>query len=93
MADPQPSVPSPAKPVAPVKTRVRALVRGYYGGQIRERGDEFEIAADTDLGGWMDPVADADAKRLAPEIAKLKKVRPPPPIGKNVPPTPATKLK
>ena len=97
MADPQPPAKTPvaaeSKPQPPAKTRVRALARGYYDGVIRERGDEFEISADADLGGWMDPVSEADAKRLAPEIAKLKKNRPPPPIGPNVKPTPATRLK
>lgn len=91
MADTQPTAEQPK--AKPTRTRVRALARGYYDGAIRERGDEFEIAADTDLGGWMDPVSEADAKRLAPEIAKLKKNRPPPPIGPNVKPTPATRLK
>jgi len=100
MADPQPPAkppaaadPKPQPPAKPAKTRVRALARGYYDGVIRERGDEFEIEADADLGGWMDPVSEAEAKRLAPEIAKLKKNRPPPPIGPNVKPTPATRLK
>jgi hypothetical protein len=87
MADPQP----PAKPAPPAKTMVAALVRGYYGGQLRERGDRFEIASDADLGGWMEPVDKDEAKRLAPALAK--RPRPAPPIGKNVRPTPAIKLK
>lgn len=70
---------------------VVALARGYFGGQVRERGDKFEIASDTDLGGWMEPTVPDDIKRLASTMAK--KPRPAPPIGKNVKATPAIKLR
>jgi len=82
----------PQKPAA--KTMVVALAKGYYGGQLRERGDKFEIEKDADLGGWMDPVSKVDAVRLAPMIAQAneRKTRPTP-IGVNVKQTPAMRAK
>ena len=82
----------PQKPAA--KTKVVALGKGYYGGQLRERGDTFEIEKDTDLGGWMDPVNRVDAERLAPLIAQAKerKTRPAP-MGANIKQTPAMRIK
>jgi hypothetical protein len=71
---------------APSKTAVRALAKGYFGGAIREPGDVFEIAADADLGGWMQPVNPDDAERLKPILAKMKR---PAPTNPNIPQTPA----
>ncbi len=84
-------MPDPA-PAKPSKTRVRAIARGYYGGIIRDPGDEFEIDADDDFGGWMVPVTQADIQRLAPKIAAARKGKTAaaPPGAK---PTPAMKLK
>lgn len=33
--------------------RVKATQRGYFGGIIREEGDEFEIKGKKQLGSWM----------------------------------------
>ena len=39
---------------------VRATQRGYYGGIIRDDGDVFTIAAEGDLGSWMEPLSPLD---------------------------------
>lgn len=82
-----------AKPAAPTKTRVRALARGYFGGAIIEAGEQFDINHDGELGSWMDPVNKADAERLAKRLGELRKNRPPPPVSKSVPPTPAVRIR
>ena len=45
--------------------QVRATERGYYGGMIREAGDEFAIADKSELGSWMEVLK--PAKRAKPE--------------------------
>ena len=92
MAEDQKTYGKPA-PAAPVKTRVRALARGYYGGVLRDEGEQFDIEADADLGAWMDPVNRQDAERLANRIEKQRGNRPSPPVSKGVPPTPAMRMK
>lgn len=83
-----------AAPSETKTVRVRALARGFYGGALRERGVVFEIAADDDLGGWMEPIAKADAERLAPKIKAFrdKRMVPAPPISATVKPTPGVRL-
>lgn len=41
--------------------KVRATTRGYYGGQIREAGDEFEVEDRKHVGSWMDPAVEEKA--------------------------------
>lgn len=45
--------------------RVYASRVGYYGGVLREPGDEFDIQDDKELGSWMTPV-DQQAQRVKP---------------------------
>jgi hypothetical protein len=85
MADPI----EPPKPTTTV--RVRALARGFYG-QLREVGDVFDIAADADLGGWMDPIEKRDRDRNAAKLAGYAKDRrKPAPTGTKA--TPAMRYK
>lgn len=35
--------------------KVRATTRGYYGGVVRQAGDEFEVETKEHVGSWMDP--------------------------------------
>lgn len=35
--------------------KVKATARGFYG-QLREKGEEFEVADKTALGTWMEPI-------------------------------------
>lgn len=72
--------------------KVRAIARGHFGGQIREVGDEFEISAGTDLGGWMHVVSESDRKALETSIKKTEATRPKLPPSGNVRPTPAMRL-
>lgn len=85
--------PSETKATTPTKTRVRALARGYFGGAIIEAGEQFDINHDGELGSWMEPVNKADAERLTKRLGELRKNRPPPPVSKSVPPTPAVRLR
>lgn len=65
--------------------QVRATRPGVYGS-LREQGAVFDIVDDAHLGSWMEPVEEADRKRLAVRIQHLTKhVRPPARPG--VPPT------
>lgn len=41
--------------------KVRATTRGYYGGQIREAGEEFEVEDRKHVGSWMDPAVEEKA--------------------------------
>jgi hypothetical protein len=85
MADPI----EPPKPATTV--RVRALARGFYGC-LREIGDVFDIAADADLGGWMDPIEKRDRERNAVKLAAYAKNRTKPPDPKTKA-TPAIRLR
>jgi hypothetical protein len=85
MADPLP----PAKPTS---IKVRALARGYFDGQIREPGDEFDIEGSSDLGGWMMPINKADQVKLAAQLDKYAKIGiKPAPAGTRA--TPAMRVK
>jgi hypothetical protein len=71
--------------------KVRALERGNFVGPV-DPGQIFEIADESQLGSWMEPVEPKDLERLQPKldelrIKKRRAVRKPPP-GMNVPPTP-----
>ena len=33
--------------------KVKATARGYYGGKLREPGEEFAVASKEDIGSWM----------------------------------------
>lgn len=68
--------------------RVRATERGYYGSQIREAGDVFEISDPSHFGTtWMQRVRDpldhdGDGKRggslpRAPQVSTETTVTPP----------------
>jgi transposase-like protein len=39
--------------------QVVAIAKGYYGGKIREVGEEFEISSPNLLGKWMKEVVKA----------------------------------
>jgi hypothetical protein len=84
-----------ADPIKPPEAsnsfKVRALARGFYGC-LREVGDVFEITADTDLGGWMDPLEARDRQRNATKLAGYAKDRrKPAPTGTKA--TPAMRYK
>lgn len=51
---------------------VRATERGYYGDQIREEGDEFQIGDDEPVGGWM-KVLDEDTPEAGKKGGKKSK--------------------
>lgn len=40
--------------------KVKAKARGFYG-QLREIGEEFEVADKKSVGTWMDPVGEVKA--------------------------------
>lgn len=48
--------------------KVRATTRGYYGGVVRQAGDEFEVETKEHIGSWMDPAV--EEKGPAKEPAK-----------------------
>lgn len=51
--------------------KVRATTRGYYGGQIREAGDVFEVETKEHVGSWMDPaVEEKSAPKAEPKGGK-----------------------
>lgn len=78
------------KPAAKPKIKVQALAKGYYGGELRERGDIFAIDSATEFGGWMAPVGQADADALRAQVEKAKDRKTiPPPIDSTVAQTPA----
>lgn len=45
--------------------RVYANRLGYYGGVLREPGEEFDIQDEKELGSWMSRV-DQDVQRAKP---------------------------
>jgi hypothetical protein len=53
---------------------VKALARGVYG-RFYEVGQKFEIADDSHLGSWMEPVKEEDRKRLGDRMEALKQLR------------------
>ena len=56
--------------------KVRAKARGYYGLQIREKGDEFLVEDEESIGKWMERVTGSKAAaKAAPEPEKPKKGR------------------
>lgn len=54
------------------KLPVTAAERGYYGAQIREPGEKFNIEAEDDLGSWMIPNGWTPPKKG--QAVKLSKV-------------------
>ncbi|WP_048715996.1 hypothetical protein [Cardiobacterium hominis] len=46
--------------------KVRAIAKGYYGGQIRSIGDEFDVP-DTVSGAWFAPVMTEGLNPLEPD--------------------------
>lgn len=46
--------------------KVRATSKGYYGGTIREVGEEFVIEAGSKLGLWMEPADSEEVYKPAP---------------------------
>ena len=46
--------------------KVRAIAKGYYGGQIRNIGDEF-VVPDSVSGAWFTPVVSEGLNPLEPD--------------------------
>ena len=46
--------------------KVRAIAKGYYGGQIRSIGDVFDVP-DTVSGAWFAPVVSEGLNPLDPD--------------------------
>lgn len=46
--------------------KVRATTRGYYGGVVREAGDEFEVETKEHVGSWMDVAVEEKGPAKAP---------------------------
>lgn len=46
--------------------KVRAIAKGYYGGQIRNIGDEF-VVPDSVSGAWFTPVVSEGLSPLEPD--------------------------
>lgn len=49
--------------------KVKATAKGYFGGVIRNEGDEFEMPDDTKVGSWFYPVeeqGEPEPKKSAP---------------------------
>lgn len=97
-ADPVKTEPVKAEAVKaePVKAgtrpfQVKAIATGYFGGRIRVYGDLFDIAGDVDFASWMEPINEADRKRLAATVEKMHRARKPS-AAPGTRPTPATKL-
>ena len=42
---------------------VRALKRGFYGGEYRKPGDKFECPKE-EMGTWMEKVTKANSKQV-----------------------------
>lgn len=59
--------------------QVKATRRGFYGRSI-EPGEVFDIAHESMLGSWMDPVDPKDRARLAKRIEALGRLRKRPPM-------------
>lgn len=49
---------------------VLTLTRGYYGGEIKEPGDEFTISSPDELGSWMLPQGWSKEKPKPTKAAK-----------------------
>lgn len=58
---------------------VRATQRGYYGHQLREKGDTFTITDKQEMGKWMETVTASSARAKQDETPTL-----PPSKGKRV---------
>jgi len=66
--------------------KVVATSKGYYGGAIREKGEEFDIGANEKLGSWMAPVEPIEVKADKPKPSKKEtpKVAEPEPAADEV---------
>ena len=49
--------------------KVIALKVGFFGGQLRHEGEEFEVKTKAELGTWMRPIRE---KRTPSPVAKAK---------------------
>lgn len=56
--------------------KVRATTRGYYGGQVREAGDEFEVTDRKHVGSWMDVAVEEKGPAKAPAKGGKKAEQP-----------------
>ena len=45
--------------------KVQAIKRGYFGGQIREPGETFEISSKKALGSWMQAVEEKKSSKTS----------------------------
>lgn len=55
--------------------KVVATAKGYYGGVIREEGDEFVVDKGV-TGSWFEPVADDHDKAEKPSRGRREHTKP-----------------